>query len=128
MSSAALPPEPEVVIELPTPPEQEERAQRGWDRPGAKPAIAQDDEEELPDYDDDEEETVFPEQTVGKIIMEEFSLVFRTWVYVMRSWIEIPGKVFRIAIMELNRLWSYWLGLPVGERSWEIRWPKHEEL
>lgn len=35
----------------------------------------------------------------------------------------------RIAIVELSRLWDFWLGLPVKPRSWEFKPPKvREEL
>jgi hypothetical protein len=35
---------------------------------------------------------------------------------------------YHIFIMEMNRLWNYWLGLPVPPRSWEIQFPTHREL
>ena len=34
----------------------------------------------------------------------------------------------RIIIMELNRLWNYWLGLRVPGPSWEFYYPGHQEL
>lgn len=30
--------------------------------------------------------------------------------------------------MEIARIWQYWLGLEVGERSWELRWPSLDEM
>ena len=118
---------PEVVIEVPDVPEQKP-AHRSKDRPHAQPAIAPDYHTDLPDYDDEEEEVLRPRQTIAEAFQAELSLVFRTWIYVLKSWVQMPGKVFKIVIMELNRLWSYWLGLPVNERSWEIKWPSHDEL
>ena len=34
----------------------------------------------------------------------------------------------KIFLSEMDRLWDYWLGLPVPPRSWEIRLPRREEL
>jgi hypothetical protein len=58
----------------------------------------------------------------------EADLVYRTFLYVLRSWYALPGKAIKILIMEGSRLWDYWLGLPVGPRSWEIRFPGRAEL
>lgn len=65
----------------------------------------------------------YSEMTLWEEITAEFSLVWRTYLMVLRSWIELPGKVSSITIMELSRLWNYWLGLPVPRRSWDIHWP-----
>lgn len=59
---------------------------------------------------------------------EEFDLVWRAYVYVFKSWARLPSTLYHIAIMELNRLWSYWLGLPVPPRSWKIHYPSRDEL
>ena len=83
------------------------------DHPTAKPAI---------DLDEDEEEFAQPYQPVSEIFLEEFNLVWRTFGFVLRSWLGLPAKFFRITVMELSRLWSFWLGLPVAERSWEFKW------
>ena len=83
------------------------------DHPTAKPAI---------DLDEEEEELAQPYQPVSEIFLEEFGLVWRTFGFVLRSWLELPAKFFRITVMELSRLWSFWLGLPVAERSWEFKW------
>ena len=96
-------------------------------KPNAKGAIA-------PDYYsddfDDEDNIVRNEGTIWEIFLEEWNLVWRTYIYVLKSWIEIPGKMFRIIVVELSRLWSFWLGLPVVERSWEFTWhtPQKDEL
>ena len=103
------------------------------DSPSARPAIshsppdplgpsspASDDVED----EDDDENIVYPSESVWEAVKDEFSLVFRTWVYVLRSWVNIPGTAFKISVMELNRLWNWWLGIEVPARSWEIRWPE----
>ena len=35
---------------------------------------------------------------------------------------------WKILVLELNRLWNFWLGLPVGPRTWEIRFPSRDEI
>lgn len=64
-----------------------------------------------------------PQMTLWEEVKAEFSLVWRTYIMVLKSWVNLPFKVSRITVMELNRLWNYWLGLPVPERSWEIQFP-----
>lgn len=78
--------------------------------------------------DDEENNTIPPEESLLDAILEEWYLVWRTFAFVIRSWIDIPGKTFKIFILEANRLWSFWLGLPIQERSWEIRLPTRDDL
>lgn len=68
------------------------------------------------------------EESILDTVLAEWYLVWRAFGWVIRSWIEIPGKAFKILIMETNRLWSFWLGLPVPSRSWEIRLPTRDEI
>ncbi len=97
--------------------------------PYAHPAVAPDHMTDLPGYDDDNDDHIPPEdETMWAAFKDELSLVWRTWLYVMRSWVEMPAKIFRIVVVEISRLWAYWLGLPVQGRSWEIRWPGRDEL
>ncbi|KAI4200065.1 MAG: hypothetical protein LQ350_004204 [Teloschistes chrysophthalmus] len=53
---------------------------------------------------------------------DEFSLVFRTLAYVLRTWIETPAKLAQIAVLEAGRAWSFWLGMPVQPRDylWDL--------
>ena len=74
------------------------------------------------DEGDEDEPPWTDDATVREVIAREFRLVFNTWIYVLKSWFYMPGKIFKIMIMELNRLWNYWLGLPVPGRSWEWDW------
>ncbi|PLB50698.1 oxidoreductin [Aspergillus steynii IBT 23096] len=72
--------------------------------------------------------------TVMDDIKAEFSVVWDTFVYVAKSWLNAPQTIFEICVLEVNRLWSYWLGLPVPPRAWKIRLPGtpvsdgHDEL
>lgn len=35
---------------------------------------------------------------------------------------------FRIIVFEINRLWNYYLGLPIPQRTWGIHFPQRDEL
>lgn len=79
--------------------------------------------------DDGNDDTIPPpDESILEAIFDEWYLVWRTFVFVIRSWIGIPGKALKIFILEANRLWSFWLGLPIQERSWEIRLPTRDDL
>ncbi|KAG2415599.1 endoplasmic oxidoreductin 1 precursor [Aspergillus terreus] len=67
--------------------------------------------------------------TIMDDIKAEFAVVWDTYVYVLKSWMAIPRTLWELGVLEANRLWSYWLGLPVPPRSWRIRRPgQHVEL
>lgn len=68
------------------------------------------------------------EEPLANTIKSELRIVWRAYVYVLSSWITFPAKAFRIFIVELSRLWSYWLGLEVQERSWDFKFPSKDEL
>ncbi|PGH16388.1 hypothetical protein AJ80_05238 [Polytolypa hystricis UAMH7299] len=79
------------------------------------------------DYEDDAKPTKRP-ATLEEEFWEEFYLVWRTFAYVLKSWIYLPKTLWDISISELNRLWSFWLGLPVQPRSWNFHIPTRDEL
>lgn len=93
---------------------------RKKDHPEAKGGVA-------PDYhsgtaEDDEEQIIQPGETILEIFLDEWYLVWRTFGYVLKSWVTMPPKAFKILVVELSRLWNFWLGLPVPERSWDFQW------
>lgn len=61
-------------------------------------------------------------------IKAECNLVWRTYIMVLKSWFNLPFKLSGIFLMEVNRAWSYFLGLPVPPRSWKLRFPTKDEL
>ncbi len=87
-----------------------------------------------PLYDEDEDDLsqIYPddseEESLYDSIMAELTLVWRTYVYVLKSWIELPGKVGRIFAIEASRLWAFWLGMPIARREWEVSRPGREDL
>ena len=82
--------------------------------------------DDLDDFDTDypEEE----EESILEAIRSEARMVYKAYVYVIGSWIRLPGTVAGIASSEVGRLWRFWLGMEVGERTWEIRLPNKDEL
>lgn len=79
------------------------------------------------DDDDDHGDHANP-PTLSEEFWGELALVWRAYKYVLSSWISLPFKTWGIVIMEINRLWNYWLGLPVPERSWDWHLPRRDEL
>ncbi len=79
-----------------------------------------------PSFDDFEDEDPFSPShdhpSILSAFKEEFALVFRTLLYVLRSWVDLPFTIIRICVLEASRVWNFWLGLPVQPRSyvWEF--------
>lgn len=67
-------------------------------------------------------------KTLGEIFRKELSLVFRTWLWVLRSWATLPKRLGGILFVEAYRVWAFWLGQPVPDRDWSIRYPSLDEL
>ena len=96
--------------------------------PGKTPGIstwAADDDD---DFESPDNETSHYEFSVKESILDEFSLVFRSLRFVLRSWLDIPRKMLGIALFELSRLWAFWLGLNIEPREWGLKVPGREEL
>ena len=68
------------------------------------------------------------EESIMEVIRAEARTIYRAYIFILKSWLHLPRKILKIVVGEMVRLWSFWLGLPVAERSWEIRLPRREEL
>ena len=95
-----------------------------------QPAQANDDDYAEADENVDDE---WQGETLGEAFRSEFKLVFRVFLYVLRSWVEFPRTVWHIALIELSRVWDYWLGLPITPRDWHWDakregWNPYDEL
>ncbi len=66
--------------------------------------------------------------TLWAEITAECTLIWKAYLYVLKSWFQLPGTLFKVGVVEVSRLWSFWLGLPVTERSWEFKYPSMDEL
>lgn len=96
----------------------------------ASDAIVHDEDEDI-DLDQDpyeSERPQFPPRTISEEFWDEWNLVWRTYIMVLKSWYEMPFKFAAIFIMELSRLWNYYIGLPVPPRSWDFHFPTRDEL
>jgi len=80
-------------------------------------------EDDVPDKSD-----LYQQPTIAEEFWSELDLVWRAYKMVLRSWIDMPFKFFAIFVMEMNRLWNFWLGLPVPDRSWDFHFPSRDEL
>ncbi|EHY61153.1 Endoplasmic reticulum oxidoreductin-1 [Exophiala dermatitidis] len=95
--------------------------------PAASPQPSSANDDDFQDFED-EPEPPLVEQTISEVFWSELDLVWRAYKMVLRSWVEMPFKFFAIFVMELNRLWNYWLGIPVPDRSWDFHFPTRDEL
>ena len=98
-----------------------------------KPAIINDDDEDLELFPGEDYTNSHPQTSLKEDFMKEWNLVWRAYKFVLKSWFELPFKLSAIGVMEMNRLWNWWIGLPVPERSWEFDWKvgipgPHDEL
>ncbi|KAI4946802.1 hypothetical protein J4E91_006974 [Alternaria rosae] len=66
--------------------------------------------------------------TAWEEVKAEFHLVKRTFYYVLWQWTQLPGRFTKIFILEMRRVYNWWMGFVPGPRSWEIRIPRRDEL
>ncbi|KAL9029619.1 MAG: hypothetical protein Q9196_002161 [Gyalolechia fulgens] len=76
----------------------------------------------IDDFDDDFEDQDESGPSILTAFLDEWNLVFRTLLYVIRSWIDLPFKLVQVLILEASRAWSFWLGLPVQPREYGWEW------
>ncbi|KAL9599674.1 MAG: hypothetical protein Q9219_003662 [cf. Caloplaca sp. 3 TL-2023] len=76
------------------------------------------------DEDDDAEEQIH----ILTAFAEEWNLVFRTLLYVLRSWVHLPTRLIQVLVLEASRAWNFWLGLPVQPREYGWEWGFGEGL
>ncbi|KAK8064922.1 Endoplasmic reticulum oxidoreductin-1 [Apiospora phragmitis] len=89
------------------------------------PLEPEDDEWAGSDESQKEEST---KETVGDVFNEEFERVFKAFKYVIKGWVNFPRSLFLIVVEELNRLWEFYIGLPVTPRAWGFYRPNIDEL
>ncbi|KAJ5664610.1 Endoplasmic reticulum oxidoreductin-1 [Penicillium macrosclerotiorum] len=64
-----------------------------------------------------------PDASALDDIKTEWDMVWGTTMYVLRSWVDIPRTLLEITVWEAQRIWAFWLGLPVPPRPWKIQVP-----
>lgn len=60
-------------------------------------------------------------------LVTEWTVIRDTTLYVMKSWIGIPRTCYGILRSETERLWAFWLGLPVPPRQWKLKAPGSDD-
>ncbi|KAI9818949.1 MAG: endoplasmic oxidoreductin-1 [Thelocarpon impressellum] len=84
---------------------------------------------EYPEDTKEEEEVEGEEdESISKAFWDEWYRVWRTFAYVLRSWYNFPGVIFKILVFEAARAWDFYLGLPVRPRTWQMVRPSRDEL
>ncbi|KAI0998996.1 Endoplasmic reticulum oxidoreductin-1 [Podosphaera aphanis] len=68
------------------------------------------------------------EATLLDQLNAELDLFWRVLKFVVRSWIEFPGKLWQILKFEVPRAWDSYIGLPVKPRRWALKKPNLNEL
>ncbi|KAI9764992.1 MAG: endoplasmic oxidoreductin-1 [Geoglossum simile] len=80
----------------------------------------------LDDYDEAEQYGAphrHNDQTIADIFREEWRNVWHAFRLVIRSWFELPKIIYYIGLSEIARCWSWFIGIPIPSRTWEIRRP-----
>lgn len=75
--------------------------------------------DELDDFEDEQPDQA--PRSFSDDFWHEFSIVYRVWVHILRTWINIPKLTGNILIHEVSRVFDFWLGKPVRPRNWEFR-------
>lgn len=65
------------------------------------------------------EEAPKGEPDLETLFWKEYETVLKVTKYVVRSWIDLPKTLYKIAVSEMVRAWQYYLGLPVNPRNWD---------
>ncbi|KAI2614847.1 endoplasmic oxidoreductin [Hypoxylon sp. NC1633] len=95
--------------------------------------------ESEPDFEDDEwdmdeDDDVPPRrerpdpETTKEMFDDELSKVIKVLKIILKTWVTFPKTLFFIVLSELNRLWEYYIGLPVTPRTWHFVRPSLDEL
>ncbi|OTA84767.1 hypothetical protein M434DRAFT_166935 [Hypoxylon sp. CO27-5] len=91
-------------------------------------------EAELEDDWDKEEGDVPPKrekpksETFGDIFNEELGRILKVTKHVMKTWVAFPKTFSKILLSEMQRLYEYYIGLPVTPRTWRFERPSLDEL
>ncbi|WPH02393.1 endoplasmic reticulum Oxidoreductin 1-domain-containing protein [Acrodontium crateriforme] len=94
-------------------------------KPVASSVVEPDDFDDLDDSENDEE---YHEPTLAEEFWSELDLVWSAYKFVLKSWFALPGTLFQIAKLEINRAFKFWVGQPVPPRAWKPKWPTRDDL
>jgi ERO1-like protein beta len=81
--------------------------------------------DDFEDWEGEPLNSTYPEDTM-ETVMDELELIWRTVKHILREWWGLPKKLFMFLTFELNRIWAYWLGLPMPQIVYEwVTPPSH---
>ncbi|KAI9805427.1 MAG: hypothetical protein M1825_000678 [Sarcosagium campestre] len=95
---------------------------------GADASPARDRDGDGAGADDDEGEREEDEDPLFDLFWDEWYRVWRTYKYVLSSWLATPKIILQILLIEMTRLWDYWLGRSLQPRNWNLEGWKYDEL
>ncbi|KAF2154766.1 endoplasmic oxidoreductin [Myriangium duriaei CBS 260.36] len=75
-----------------------------------------------------EKKPIDQDSPLSDVFWDEWDRVWAAYRFVLKGWLKFPSTVYEILLEELSRLYSYWIGLPVEQRTWEFRFPTPDEL
>ncbi|RFU28362.1 hypothetical protein B7463_g7960, partial [Scytalidium lignicola] len=83
---------------------------------------------EFEEFEDEERQRNRQSETLSEAFWTELNNIWKATKYVIKGWIGFPKAVWEIFVLEIYRLWQYYIGLPVSPRLWTIRIPRVDEL
>ncbi|KAK3341333.1 endoplasmic reticulum Oxidoreductin 1-domain-containing protein [Lasiosphaeria hispida] len=70
----------------------------------------------------------YQNRTIRDEFDDELALVIKAFKLVIRGWVQFPKTLWDIITSELQRLWQFYVGLPVSPRTWKFQRPSLDEL
>nr|POF07880.1 endoplasmic reticulum oxidoreductin-1 [Quercus suber] len=67
-------------------------------------------------------------QSAGDAFWDELDLVWRTYLYVLKTWASLPKKIAEAIGFELKMLFNAWLGRPVITRTWQFNFKSARQV
>ena len=97
----------------------------------ARASPIEDDDVDLPFREwvpaDNQSQSSWHQDSAVASFWQELDLVYRTTLYVLREWAHLPKKLGRMAVMEIDRTWRFWLGLPMPNIVYEWTRPVRKD-
>ncbi|KAL2135505.1 hypothetical protein VTI74DRAFT_8236 [Chaetomium olivicolor] len=77
---------------------------------------------------EENESTEYQNRTAKDEFEDELERVIKALKHVLKSWVNFPGMLWHIITSELQRLWQFYIGLPVSPRTWTFERVRPDEL
>ncbi|KAK3942757.1 endoplasmic oxidoreductin-1 [Diplogelasinospora grovesii] len=101
-----------VIVSTPVEPEEVEPAQS---QAAVDEGVRDDDDDDQPEYHN---------RTFKEDFNDELANVIKAFKLVIKGWVSFPALLWQILVSELQRLWQFYIGLPVSPRMWKFERPR----